>query len=201
MQNVLFFLIGLLTGGVISIVVYKYINNNLETQSEKLTNLFNDIANQSIKNSQEHFLELAESKFENLSIKANKDLDIRKNSIEEFVKSLQTNLNRTEHIIKHLEADRSQKYGAITTQLNQLLMAEKRLSETTKTLETALSDNKKAGNWGEVQLKRVVEMAGLADKVDFTEQTSTVDSNGVLKRPDMIVNLPDERKIIIDAKT
>ncbi len=201
MNNIIIFIAGLVLGGSLAWFVNQFINKNLNSQADKLENIFNEIANKSLKTSQETFLELAESKFENLSSKANKDLDLRKESIQHFVKNLQDNLSRTEHIIKSLEQDRSKKYGAITQQLQQILMAEKRLSESTKTLETALTDNKKAGNWGEVQLKRVVEMAGLKDKVDFTEQTTMHNAQGEVQRPDMIVNLPDDRKIIIDAKT
>jgi len=200
MYYILSFIFGVVTGLVAMHFVNQYLKKNLENQSDKLQNLFNDLAQQTLKNSQETFLNLAESKFENLSSKANKDLDLRKESIQSFVKNLQTNLERQENLIKHLEHDRSKKYGAISGQLQEILMAEKRLQETTKTLETALTDNKKAGNWGEVQLKRVVEMAGLMDKVDFTEQTTFTNQEGSIQRPDMIVNLPDQRKIIIDAK-
>ena len=200
MYYILSFIFGVVTGLVAMHFVNQYLKKNLENQSDKLQNLFNELAQQTLKNSQETFLNLAESKFENLSSKANKDLDLRKESIQSFVKNLQSNLERQENLIKHLEHDRSKKYGAISGQLQEILMAEKRLQETTKTLETALTDNKKAGNWGEVQLKRVVEMAGLMDKVDFTEQTTFTNQEGSIQRPDMIVNLPDQRKIIIDAK-
>lgn len=200
MYYILSFIFGALTGGLAIHFVNQYLSKNLESQSDKLQNLFTDLAQQTLKNSQETFLNLAESKFENLSSAANKDLDLRKESINGFVKNLQENLERQENLIKHLEHDRTKKYGAISSQLQEILMAEKRLQETTKTLETALTDNKKAGNWGEVQLKRVVEMAGLMDKVDFTEQTTFTNQDGSLQRPDMIVNLPDQRKIIIDAK-
>ena len=92
--------------------VNQYLKKNLENQSDKLQNLFNDLAQQTLK-TRRNFLNLAESKFENLSSKANKDLDLRKIN-SKFCKKSTNNLERQENLIKHLEHDRSKKYGAIS---------------------------------------------------------------------------------------
>ncbi len=168
--------------------------------ADQIRESFAAVAQDSLAKNNQQFLDLAKSNFEKIHLSADKDLHTRQQAIQGFANNLQQNLQRYEKLVTSFEQDRDKKYGALKEQLDYIIQAEKNLRETTRTLETALKDSKARGNWGELQLKRVIEMAGLTEHVDFfTQTTVTVDST--MFRPDVIVKMPDVRNIAIDAKT
>lgn len=102
--------------------------------------------------------------------------------------------------IKALEQQRQEAYGRLDNALKNVVEASNKLREETTQLSKALSQPQARGRWGELTLRRVVELAGMVPRVDFIEQTSVNDA-GNTKRPDMVVNLPHQRCIVVDAKT
>ena len=128
------------------------------------------------------------------------DLETRQKAIDGLVRPLKESLGRYEQQILEMEKTRQKAYGTLDEQLRSLAEANKRLEEETKHLASALSSPLKArGRWGELTLRRVVELAGMSEHCDFTEQETIATESG-RQRPDMIVNLPGNRRIAVDAK-
>jgi len=116
------------------------------------------------------------------------------------VKPLKESLEKVDQKIAELEQKRERAYGDLGRQLESLNTVQQRMHTETTKLSTALSTTRTAGTWGEVQLRRVVELAGMMEHCDFTEQTTFTDSAGKVGRPDLIVSLPGGQRIAIDAK-
>ena len=128
------------------------------------------------------------------------DLETRQKAIDGLIGPLKESLGRYEHQILEMEKARQKAYGTLDEQLRTLAQANERLEEETKHLASALSSPLKArGRWGELTLRRVVELAGMSEHCDFTEQETITTESG-RQRPDMIVNLPGNRRIAVDAK-
>jgi len=135
-----------------------------------------------------------------LQAQAKGDLETRQKAIDGLVTPLKESLGRYELQILEMEKTRQKAYGTLDEQLRTLAQANQRLEEETKNLRSALSAPLKArGRWGELTLRRVVELAGMSEHCDFTEQESINTESG-RQRPDMIVNLPGNRRIAVDAK-
>ena len=135
-----------------------------------------------------------------MQAQAKGDLETRQKAIDGLVSPLKESLGRYEHQILEMEKARQKAYGTLDEQLRTLAQANKRLEEETKHLASALSSPLKArGRWGELTLRRVVELAGMSEHCDFTEQETITTESG-RQRPDMIVNLPGNRRIAVDAK-
>ena len=103
--------------------------------------------------------------------------------------------------LKRIETDRAKSQGSLTQQIETLAQNNKALEQEARNLSTALKRPEVRGAWGEIQLRRVVELAGMADYCDFEEQVSIPALNGGQDRPDMVVRMPNNRTIVIDAKT
>jgi DNA recombination protein RmuC len=150
----------------------------LEEAREKLQGAFADLSVKALKDSKDDFLQLAEQK----------------------IGPLQDSLRRYEEHVSALESARQQAYGNLEEQLRTLNARSAELQRETGTLATALSRSSQArGRWGEITLRRVVELSGMTARCDFSEQVS-VDAEGGRVRPDVVVHLPDRREIVIDAK-
>jgi DNA recombination protein RmuC len=172
----------------------------LEHAKKALTETFQALSAEALKSNNQAFIALARSQFETLQMQAKGDLETRQKAIDGLVAPLKESLGRYEHQIQEMESARQKAYGALDEQLRTLAEANKRLEEETKHLAGALSSPLKArGRWGELTLRRVVELAGMSDHCDFTEQETIITDSGRL-RPDMIVNLPGIRRIAVDAK-
>jgi DNA recombination protein RmuC len=110
-------------------------------------------------------------------------------------------LSRFEQHVYEVEKDRKEAYGSITTQVDSLRRSQEQLTVETKNLVTALRRPQTRGRWGELQLRKVVEMAGMAEHCDFSEQLSTRRGGGDgLQRPDLVVHLPDGAEVVVDSK-
>ena len=108
-------------------------------------------------------------------------------------------LNAVQRQVSLLERDRVEQYGQLAEQLREAKEADAKLLATTSSLASALRSNSARGKWGEVQLRRVVEAAGMLSHVDFQEQVHTITDDGV-HRPDMVVRLPGGKELVLDAK-
>jgi DNA recombination protein RmuC len=172
----------------------------LDDARKTLLEAFQALSAEALKSNNQAFITLARSQFETLQAQAKGDLETRQKAIDGIVSPLKESLGRYESQILEMEKTRQKAYGTLDEQLRTLAQANQRLEEETKNLRSALSSPLKArGRWGELTLRRVVELAGMSEHCDFTEQESINTETG-RQRPDMIVNLPGNRRIAVDAK-
>lgn len=144
-------------------------------------------------------LELADSRFREASAKASGDLDQRRAAVEHLVAPLRETLGKVEGQLHQLERARITAYTSLTEQVGFAREASDRLREQTAALVTALKAPQARGRWGEMQLRRVVEMAGMVEHCDFTEQATATGEDGVI-RPDLVVRLAGGKQVVVDAK-
>lgn len=172
----------------------------LEDARKSLTESFKALSAEALDKNNESFMALAQTKFEILQAQSKGDLETRQKAIDGLVNPLKDSLGRYEQQILEMEKTRQKAYGTLDEQLRTLAQANQRLEDETKNLRNALSSPLKArGRWGELTLRRVAELSGMSDHCDFTEQESFTTEAG-RQRPDMIVNLPGNRRIAVDAK-
>lgn len=155
---------------------------------------FNAAAAEALDRTNKRFLELADQNFTKRHQEASEMLGKLVNPIGETLK-------KTDEQIKELERRRSEAYIRLTEQVESLKLGNQGLVEETSRLVSALRKPQVRGRYGEVQLERVAELAGMTNYCDFSTQSSVRDSDGNLLRPDMVVSLPNGRQIVIDAKT
>ncbi|PKK84351.1 MAG: DNA recombination protein RmuC [candidate division Zixibacteria bacterium HGW-Zixibacteria-1] len=172
----------------------------LEKAEKKLSDAFDSLSSAALKSNNQSFLELARTTLEKYQSEAKGDLEKRQQSIEGMVKPIKESLDNVKNQITALEKAREGAYQGLTEQVRSLIQTEDKLRQETNNLVTALRAPTVRGRWGEIQLRRVVEMAGMLQYCDFEEQTSVTTADGRL-RPDVIVHLPGEKTVVIDAKT
>jgi DNA recombination protein RmuC len=167
---------------------------------DQLQSTFSDLASESLKNNSEVFLQLARERLMRQQQEAAHALQERETAIESLVRPIREALTKTELQIQSIERDRIDSFASIKTQIDLLATGQNVLSRETRNLVTALRRPQVRGQWGEITLRRLVELSGMTSHVDFTEQQHQVTDTGAI-RPDMIVHLPAQRDIIIDVKT
>ena len=166
---------------------------------QKLADAFKALAAEALKSNNQSFLELAKATLEKFQETAKGDLEKRQQAIQELVKPVKESLDKVDTKINELEKARAGAYSGLTEQVKSLMDTQKQLQSETANLVKALRRPQVRGRWGEIQLKRVVEMAGMLDHCDFYEQQSTDSEDGRL-RPDLLVRLPGTKNIVVDAK-
>ena len=171
-----------------------------ELANAKLTQAFTDIANRSLRANSDTFLKLAEQNLGTHQEKAKRELSEREKAVEELVKPIRDALQASHKQITDLEKSRSEAYGSIRNQLEAMQLSQKSLTQETQNLVKALRRPEVRGQWGEITLRRLVELAGMVEHCDFVEQVHTTNSDQII-RPDMIVNMPDKRQLVVDVKT
>ncbi len=164
----------------------------------RATNEFKAISAEVLKASNASFLELAATRFAQLQQASAGDLEKRHLAIDALVKPLRESLEKVGQSVVEIDKVRADAYGRLSEQLKTLGLAQAQLQSVTSNLSTALSATKSSGTWGELQLRRVVELAGMTAYCDFAEQT--VQGGGLQDRPDVVVRLPGGQQIVIDAK-
>ncbi|MGH7182596.1 MAG: DNA recombination protein RmuC [Nitrospiraceae bacterium] len=167
---------------------------------QELAETFQALSGEALKQNNEAFLNLARSSFATLQAEAKGDLAQRQQAIDSLVKPLQDSLHRYDDQLRQLEQSRQAAYGGLDQHLKLLAESQQRLQSETGNLVKALRAPAIRGQWGEITLKRVAELAGMVAHCDFFEQESITVEGGRL-RPDMVVQLPGGRQIIVDAKT
>jgi len=170
-----------------------------ETQ-DQARNAFRALAGDALKESSKQFLQLASERLKAEQAVAGKELEVRKKEVEALVKPLGEALNKYNTSVQQIEKARGEAYGSLKTQVAAMTHDQRRLRDETARLVTSLRRPEVRGRWGEMQLKRVAELAGMIENCDFTEQASVSTGSGT-QRPDMVVHLPSGRSIIVDAKT
>lgn len=171
-----------------------------EAANARLAQAFSELSNQSLKSNSDSFLKLAEQHLNVHNEKAKRELGDREKAVEALVKPIRDALEASKKQIAELEKSRSEAYGSIRTQLEAMNISQKSLQQETQNLVNALRRPEVRGRWGEITLRRLVELAGMVEHCDFQEQVHTV-SNGQIIRPDMIVRMPDQRMLVVDVKT
>ena len=166
---------------------------------QKLADAFKALAAEALKSNNQSFLDLAKATLEKFQETAKGDLEKRQQAIQELVKPVKESLDKVDTKINELEKARTGAYTGLSEQVKSLMDTQKQLQSETANLVKALRRPQVRGRWGEIQLKRVVEMAGMLDHCDFYEQQSTDTEEGRL-RPDLLVRLPGTKNIVVDAK-
>lgn len=162
---------------------------------ERLTNEFKALSADALRNNRADFLEQAKQAFAQLQQQSVGDLDQRKQAVEALVKPIRESLEKVDVKMGEIEKARAGAYGALGEQLKSLQVAQLQLQTEASRLSTALRSTTYAGSWGELQLRRVVEMADMLSYCDFLEQES---AGGL--RADLVVRLPGGQRIVVDAK-
>lgn len=165
-----------------------------QTDIEKtLLDQFKVMASDALKSNNDQFIKAADAKIGALVTQANKDFSISKDAVNELVKPLSDELKR-------IEEARNKSQGSLTEQIKALQENNSSLVAETRGLATALKRPEVRGSWGEMQLRRVVELAGMQDYCDYEEQVTVTADDGSRDRPDMVVRMPNNRTIVVDAK-
>ena len=171
-----------------------------QAASGDLVRSFSELANKSLQSNSENFLRLAEQKMSAQNERAKRDLGDREKAVADLVKPIRDTLQASQKQISNLEKARSEAYGSIRTQLESMQADQKSLTQETQNLVKALRRPEVRGRWGEITLRRLVELAGMVEHCDFQEQVHNVGDDQVI-RPDMIVRMPDRRELVVDVKT
>lgn len=171
----------------------------LEEAQSKLSDAFKALSSEALRHNNQSFLELAKSTLATFQETAKGDLEKRQQAITEIVKPVRESLEKVDARIADIEKVRADAYGSLTTQVRLLFESQNDLRRETSNLVRALRTPGVRGRWGEVQLRRVVELSGMVAYCDFDEQQS-VDTEEGRRRPDMIVRLPGGKIIVVDAK-
>ena len=172
----------------------------LNQAQEQLASAFRAMSAQALQANNQSFLDLAAQTLGKFQQGAQGDLEKRQQAIQELVGPVKQSLEKLDGRIHEIEKVREGAYQALTTQVRSLAEGQGDLRRETSNLVRALRQPVARGRWGELQLRRVVEMAGMLDHCDFIEQPSAMSEDGLL-RPDLVVRLPGGRNIVVDAKT
>ena len=167
---------------------------------EELQNAFKALAAEALKSNNSSFLVIAQETLKRFQSEARGDLEARQKAVAELVAPVRDSLNKVDDKIQQLEVARGDAYGELRAQVQSLITTQKELQSQTGNLVRALRTPNVRGRWGEIQLRRVVEIAGMLSYCDFTEQETIHSENGRL-RPDLVVKLPGGKNVVVDAKT
>lgn len=171
----------------------------VQATQEELTERFKALSHDALQANTQSFVEYAKAQLERTQEVAKVELDARSTAIDVLVAPLREALEKVDGKLAELDQSRERAQGALGAQLRALAESQDALRQQTERLVGALRAPNTRGRWGEVQLRRVVELAGMVDRCDFTEQTR-VDVEGGSLRPDLVVHLPGEKQVVVDSK-
>lgn len=171
----------------------------IDESAQKLSDTFKAISSDALSQNNISFLQLAQKTLQTTAAEMTGDLERRRQSIDSLMGPLQDSLKRYETQIQEMERSRHEAYGDISRHMEELIRTQERLHDQTRLLNAALREPQVRGRWGEITLRRAVEVSGMSSHCDFVEQPSAKTESG-LKRPDLIVKLPEGRQVVIDAK-
>ncbi len=171
----------------------------IERVEERFADAFSAIGGKALRANNEQFLELAKRTFEKLLVEAKGDAEKKEQAIDGLVKPIKELLEKQNTAVQDIERKREVAYTGIEAQIKVIAESHEKLSSETGRLVSALRRPEQRGRWGELQLRNVVELAGMTEHCDFDEQASVQTENGLL-RPDMVVHLPGEGVIVVDSK-
>jgi DNA recombination protein RmuC len=196
--------IGLVLGGAAAALVLRAHYGArlavLRQARESLSDTMKALAADALATNNQSFLELAKAQLEQLQQKSTQELEQRKQAVEHMVQPIQESLQKVDGMLQQLEIARTRAYSELTVQVRELAETQNLLRSETGNLVRALRDRPNVrGRWGEIQLRRVVEMAGMLEHCDFETQVHVATEDGRL-RPDLIVKLPGSKTVVVDSK-
>jgi DNA recombination protein RmuC len=171
----------------------------LEDAQARLSDAFKAISSEALQNNNQSFLHLAKATLEKFQETAKGDLELRQQAIGDLVKPLRESLEKVDQKIQDIETARAVAYSNLTEHLKGLASAQSSLERETVKLVGALRAPAARGRWGEIQLQKVVEMAGMVNYCDFETQVTVASDDG-RQRPDLVIRLPNDKNVVIDAK-
>jgi DNA recombination protein RmuC len=172
----------------------------IDRAMDQLDRRFDDLAGRQLRENIENFLRLARENLGGHQQHAQATLREREQAIEALVKPIQESLARTSDALREIEAERQRDFGSLRQHLTDMRDSHSALQRETRNLVQALSKPQVRGQWGEIALRRLVELAGMTAHCDFEEQVHVAGTDGAL-RPDMVVHLPEGRDVVVDVKT
>lgn len=172
----------------------------LDDAQDRLHNTFAVASQRALRENNQQFLQLAEERMRRFQSESQADLEQRKQSIHHLVEPIRHALEKTEQQIQHIEKHRQASFGTLSEQLRNLSADQLTLRQETGKLSAALRMPGTRGQWGEMSLKRIVEMAGMVEHCDFLEQVQRSNDERTI-RPDLVVRMPDQRELVLDAKS
>jgi len=171
----------------------------LTQAGDELRTQFESLAARALQNNNANFLDLAKATLERQQAEAKGELEKREKAVETMVKPIADSLKQVDEQVRAMEEKRAHAYGTLSTQVASLLETQRVLQAETGNLVKALREPQARGRWGEVQLRRVIEMAGMLAYCDFDEQVTVIGEDRRI-RPDVVVKLPGDKRVIIDSK-
>jgi DNA recombination protein RmuC len=171
----------------------------LERTEAKLRDAFASLSAEALRRNNQSFLDLARTKLGEFQQSASSELDKRRQAVDDLVRPIGEALARVDGKLQEVEKERLAAYAGLVEQVRAMAQTQQALQAETGNLVKALRAPQVRGRWGEIQLRRVVEMAGMLDYCDFEEQASVQTADGRL-RPDLIVRLPGGKTVVVDAK-
>src|ERR1700741_1592578 len=172
----------------------------LTKAGEDLQNAFKALAADALKSNNLSFLQIAQETLKRFQSEAKGDLEARQKAVADLVAPVRDSLTKVDAQIQQMEVARGEAYGDLKAQVQSLITTQKELQSETGNLVRALRTPNVRGRWGEIQLRRVVEIAGMLSYCDFAEQETIHGESGRL-RPDLVVKLPGGKSVVVDAKT
>lgn len=173
---------------------------SFETARDQLGNAFSALAGNALRANNTQFLRLAQSVLNQQLLRGQHELNRSETRFEDLVRPIQETLAKTESELQTMERSRDTAFASLNEQLRRLNADHAALQKETRALVQALSRPGVRGRWGELTLRRTVELAGMSAHCDFTEQAELKGENG-RQRPDMVVHMPGQRSLVVDAKT
>ncbi len=172
----------------------------IDRAMEQLDRRFDDLAGRQLRENIDNFLRLARENLGGHQQNAQASLKEREQAIEALIKPIQESLSRTSEALREIEAERQRDFGSLRQHLTDMRESHSALQRETRNLVQALSKPQVRGQWGEIALRRLVELAGMTAHCDFDEQVHVISEDGAL-RPDMVVHLPEGHDVVVDVKT
>ena len=188
-----YFLIGIVLGAAVTLLIFrekiKALRDKLGYVEGSLKDTFKALSSDALKSNNEQFIGLASS-----------ELEKRQTAIDHIIKPLKESLEKLDGKIHEIEKERKETQGLLKKEITDLFTSNKSLKEETGNLVTALRKPHVRGHWGEMQLRRVVELAGMQEFCDFEVQQTVTNEKDARLRPDMVIKMPSGRQVVVDSK-
>jgi DNA recombination protein RmuC len=166
---------------------------------DRMKETFAALSADALKVSSDTFFQIARRELDGVRLQAQRDLGDKERAISDLLTPIRDGLQKYDSKIEQLARDRDESFGKLTTQLQRVEQASQQLGAETQQLARALRSPSVRGRWGEMQLRRVIEVSGMLEHCDFVSQAS-LDNEGALVRPDVVIKFPGGRTVAVDAK-